>query len=69
MQGPEDDPFVYLHRWRAHGTYYPWQYGYTIKHGPGIGRDLESVFVGTESEVRRAIGEKRMVDLPWDSVR
>jgi hypothetical protein len=67
MRGEPSDPFVYLHRWRAHGTYYPWRYGHTIRHGRGIGRDLESVFVGTERQVRDGIREGRLQDLPWDT--
>jgi hypothetical protein len=69
MHGNPDDPFVYLHREAAHGTHYPRTYGYKMRHGRTLHGYLESVFVGTESQVRRAIEENRMVELPWDSVR
>jgi hypothetical protein len=65
MQGPANDPFVYLYREAAHGTHYPHSYGYTNRHGRTLHGYLESVFVGTESEVKRAIAGGRMVDLPW----
>ena len=65
MQGPEDDPFVYLYREAAHGTYYPQSYGFTNRNGRTLHGYLESVFMGTESRVRKDIAEGRLADLPW----
>lgn len=68
MQGNPEDPFVYLHRWNYYGGIQPWKYSYrNARGGPGMkGRVLESVFMGTESQVRKAIKEKKLADLPWE---
>ena len=65
MGGKPSDPFVYLHREAAHGTYYHRTYGYANRQGRTLHGYLESVFIGTESQVRDAIADGRMVDLPW----
>ena len=67
MRGDPNNPFVYQHRWVDNGTRYPWKYGYATKHGPAFGSALESVFMGSESQVRKDIQEGRLPNLPWDN--
>jgi hypothetical protein len=68
MPGNPEDPFVYQHRFNYYGGLQPWQYSYrNAGGGPGMkGSVLESVFMGTESQVRKSIAENRLPDLPWE---
>lgn len=63
MQGPKDDPFVYMLVCRAHGTRYPIRYSHLNQQMSRYG--YSSVFMGRESEVRRRIADNQLQDLPW----
>ena len=63
MQGPKDDPFVYMLTSRVNGTRYPVRYSHINQQESRFG--YQSTFMGSESEVRRRIAAGELPDLPW----